>query len=349
MNVPRNNTFYAFCSLLLPGLGQLLQKRPREAVGFFSLFLLSGFLPVLIVCLLFMDRFSYQPIRVHVLHLAVFGGLYLVFLLTIFWSVIDAVKPKEIQVKNQEEKPKVPARQHSTFLKLMTAVVIIGLLITLLMPGIPSAREAARRMQCSNNMRQIVLAFHAYHDQHGCFPPTYTVDEKGQPLQSWRVLILPYVEQKELYEKIRLDEPWDSEYNRQFHTAVPRIYQCPSANSLRETAPVLAKSGSYYSVIDGAEAAFSGSQTKSKLATPHETLVLVERRMPVNWMDPSREISFDVAERGVNVDAMGISSYHPGGVTHVALGDGSLRVIPETIDKGHLRKMLTDAARVENP
>ncbi|MGL6225050.1 MAG: DUF1559 domain-containing protein [Thermoguttaceae bacterium] len=129
---------------------------------------------------------------------------------------------------------------------------------------------------------------------------------------------------------------------------MPGIYQCPSATSLRETAPVPAISGSYYSVIDGVEAAFSGSQTKSKLETPHETLMLVERRMPVNWMDPSREISFDVAERGINVDAMGISSYHPSGVTHAAFGDGSLRIIPETIDKGHLRRMLTDASRVKD-
>ncbi|MGL6227163.1 MAG: DUF1559 domain-containing protein [Thermoguttaceae bacterium] len=202
MKVPRNNTFYAFCSLLLPGLGQLLQKRPREAVGFFMLFLLSGFLPILIVSLLFIDRFSYQPTRVHVLHLSIFGGLYLVLLLTIFWSVIDAVKPKEVQIDNQEEKPNVPVRQRYTFLKLLTAVGIVGLLIALLLPGIPSAREAARRMRCSNNMRQIVLAFHAYHAQHGCFPPTYTVDERGQPLQSWRVLILPYIEQQDLYEKI---------------------------------------------------------------------------------------------------------------------------------------------------
>ena len=71
-----------------------------------------------------------------------------------------------------------------------------------------------------------------------------------------------------------------------------------------------------------------------------ETIFLVERRVPVNWMDPSRELSFDVACKGVNVDAMGISSYHSGGV-NVALGDGSVRFLSDSMDGVELRKMLT--------
>ncbi|MDR1141085.1 MAG: hypothetical protein LBL62_05275, partial [Planctomycetaceae bacterium] len=103
MNKPERpiNTFHAFCSLILPGLGQLLQKRPGEAFGFFVLFILSGFLPVLIVSILFMDRFVDQPLRIHLLHIFTFGGLYFVFLLAIFWSVLDAARKPE---KKQEEK-----------------------------------------------------------------------------------------------------------------------------------------------------------------------------------------------------------------------------------------------------
>jgi len=333
------NTFHAFCSLVLPGLGQLLQKRPGAAVGFFVLFLLSGFLPVLIVSLLFMDRFSYQPLRVHLLHISVFGGLFYLFMAAIFWSAVDAAKkPEEKQEEKLGEKKK--RRFNVTIVELLVIIVIIGILVALLLPATPAARESARRMQCSNYMKQIVLGFDNYHDKHGCFPPAYTVDEDGKPLHSWRVLILPYIEQRDLYEKIRLDEPWDSEHNRQFHTEAPTIFRCPSG-SPPETVPVPAPAACFYSVIDGAEAAFFGSQTRSKADVKElrETIFLVERRIPVNWMDPSNEMTFETACKGINADAMGISSYHTKGA-HIALGDGYVRFLSDSIDSETLRKML---------
>jgi len=100
------NTGHAFCSLILPGLGQLLQKRIGAAVGFFILFLMSGFLPGLIVTILFMDRFSHEPLRVHLLHIAVFGGLFLLFMAAILWAALDAAwKPEKKQEEIKEEKP----------------------------------------------------------------------------------------------------------------------------------------------------------------------------------------------------------------------------------------------------
>ncbi len=333
MNEPERpiSTFHAFCSLLLPGLGQLLQKRFGAAVGFFVLFLLSGFLPVIIVSLLFMDRFSYQPLRVHLLHILTFGGLYFVFLLATFWSVLDAAR-----------NPKVKPSPFFTFARLLGVIVVLGVLIALLLPAIPSAREPARRMQCSNNMKQIMYAFYDYREEHGHFPPAYTVDAGGKPLHSWRVLILPYleIETNGLYEKIRLDEPWDSEHNRQFHPEAPLIFRCPSV-TFHEVAPIPVPSGCYYSAIVGEEAAFFGSETKSSTEEERkETIFLAERRIPVNWMDPSREMTFETACKGVNVDAMGISSYHPE-IAHVAFGDGSVGQLPNNIDGETLRKMLT--------
>jgi len=129
----------------------------------------------------------------------------------------------------------------------------------LLFPSTPSAREAARRMMCSSNMRQIVLAFHNYHDKHGHFPPAYTVDENGKPLHSWRVLILPFIEQSRLYDQIRLDEPWDSEHNRQFHSEAPRDFRCPSNSSA-----LFVPGGTTYSIVYGVKTPFHGSQGKTK-------------------------------------------------------------------------------------
>ena len=337
------NTVYAFCSLLIPGLGQLLQKRPGAAIGFFVLFILTAFLPVLIVSLLFMDRFSDQPMRVHVIHILLFAGIYLPFLLAIFWAVWNAAVWKPSEKQNAGVKPK---NRFHVFVQLLVAILLIGLLIALLLPAFPAAREPARRMQCSNHMKQIVLAFHNYHYEHGHFPPAYTVDEDGKPLHSWRVLILPWVEQNALYEQIRLDEPWDSEYNRQFHEQVPCGFRCPSSH--RETSqcstclhtPVRVPGGTTYSIIYGAETPFTGSQpkTKDEIGDLSSTIFLVERRTPVNWMDPSREIPFETAIKGINVDALGISSYHAG-IVNVAFGDGSVRAISDNIDHETLRKM----------
>ena len=333
------NTFYAFCSLLLPGLGQLLQKRPGAALGFCALFLLTGFLPVLIVSLLFMDRFSQETLQINILHVLVFIGIIFPLMLAFFCAVIDAAawKPGD--------------RTRFKPLQIVGGILFAIVVVTLLLPPVPSAREAARRMQCAVHMRQIGLAFHAYHDKHGYFPPAYTVDEEGRALHSWRVLILPYIEEKTLYEKIRLDEPWDSEYNRQFHSEVPRMFQCPSYSSPNRDvecptchlAQPFVPGGCSYSVIVGETAAFNGSEPRKFediTGGTSNTIFLVERRIPANWMDPSHEISFATACEGANINAMGISSYHPGG-TNCTLGNVSVRFIPNSIDGEALRKLLT--------
>ena len=326
------NTTHAFCSLIAPGLGQLLQKRTGAATGFFVLFALTAFLPVLIVSLLFMDRFSYQPMRVHIIHFLLFGGVCIPLMLAYFFSILDAA------VWKQGDR----TRFLSTTIQFIVVILALAVLVALLLPAVPSAREAARRMQCSNHMKQIAVAFNNYHNDHGHFPPAYTVDEDGKPLHSWRVLILPYIYQDVLYEQIRLYEPWDSEHNRQFHTKAPSVFQCPSSR-LPEIVHVPAPGGSFYSVIYGADTAFTDSQPTGDAdmtgGTPN-TIVLVERRTPVNWMDPSREITFETAVRGINVDMMGISSYHPEGV-NVAFGDGSVRYITKGIDNKILWAMLT--------
>jgi len=330
------NTFYAFCSLLLPGLGQLLQKRAGAAIGFFALFLLTGFLPVLIVSLLFMDRFSQETMGIHIIHVLIFLGICFPLMFAFFCAVIDAAawKPGD--------------RTRFKPYTIVGGILFFGVLVFLLLPFVPSAREAAKRAQCLSNMKHIAFAFHLYHDVHGYFPPAYTVDEDGKPLHSWRVLILPYMEQTILYEQIRLGEPWDSEHNRQFHEQVPNMFRCPS--SPREASqcstclhiPVRVVGGTTYSIVYGAETPFTGSQPTKKEGIAgglSDTIFLVERRTPVNWMNPSQEITFETAVRGINVDAMGISSYHAGGV-NVALGDGSVRFISDNIDLETLRALL---------
>ncbi len=110
-----------------------------------------------------------------------------------------------------------------------TSVASIGVLTGLLLPAVQAAREAARRMQSSNNLKQIALALHNYESIHKRFPLPASRSPDGQPLLSWRVELLPYIEQGELYKQFRLDEPWDSEHNIKLLGKMPATYRHPSS------------------------------------------------------------------------------------------------------------------------
>ena len=93
-------------------------------------------------------------------------------------------------------------------------IVCGGILVALLLPAVQAAREAARRAQASNNLKQIGIALHNYHDTFNSFPPSVVSDENGRPLYSGRVLLLPFLEQKPLYDQFDLTQPWDSPANQ---------------------------------------------------------------------------------------------------------------------------------------
>jgi prepilin-type N-terminal cleavage/methylation domain-containing protein len=116
-----------------------------------------------------------------------------------------------------------------TLLELLVVIAVIALLLALLVPSVRFSGEAARRIQCGNNLKQIGLALQSYHDQYECLPPASTVDAEGQPLHSWRTLILPFIEQHQLYESIDLAKPWNDPANATAYKTSIDVYQCPSA------------------------------------------------------------------------------------------------------------------------
>ncbi|MBT4867266.1 MAG: DUF1559 domain-containing protein [Planctomycetaceae bacterium] len=122
-------------------------------------------------------------------------------------------------------------RSGFSLLEIFVVLAIIAILIVMLLPVTRSAGPAARRSTCKNNLKQIGLAMHNYADVYGDFPPAYTVDEDGNRLHSWRTLILPYLDQQPLYERLDLSKPWDDPANAEaFETSV-YSYRCPSADS----------------------------------------------------------------------------------------------------------------------
>ena len=129
--------------------------------------------------------------------------------------------------------PTTPAKSSNTWLFVALALAVMclcggGTLVALLLPAVQSAREAARRSQCSNNLKQIALAMHNYHDVNGCLPAAYIADKDGKPLHSWRVALLPYLERSDLYERYNFNEPWDSPNNLQVAQQMPEVFRCPS-------------------------------------------------------------------------------------------------------------------------
>lgn len=185
------NLACSIASLLVPGLGQYFQERKFWAIPQFFLFVL--------VCILY----------------GVCGKwIFVAHSLLVVFSILDAAFWSEGNI------PKHLKLIGIVFLQLFLLTIII---VSFIGAAIP-ARETARRMQCQGHSCQLALAFHNYHDMYGSFPPAYTKDENGKILHGWRVLILPFIEERELYEKIRLNEPWDSEYNSQFHDIEIRTF-----------------------------------------------------------------------------------------------------------------------------
>jgi len=104
-------------------------------------------------------------------------------------------------------------------------------LVAILLPAISAARDAANRAGTMNNVRQIAIAMlmASEDDDGGRLPAQAICSGDGKPLLSWRVAILPYLGQQELYDEFHLDEPWDSEHNRKLVSRIPAIYVTPGA------------------------------------------------------------------------------------------------------------------------
>ncbi|HET6328880.1 MAG TPA: DUF1559 domain-containing protein [Planctomycetaceae bacterium] len=196
-------------------------------------------------------------------------------------------------------------------------------------------RNADNTAACCENFKKIVLAMHAYHDTLGCFPPAYYADKTGRPVHSWRVLLLPFLGQRTLYNKYRFDEPWDGPHNRDLVSQMPVAFRCPT-----ESADATNTS---YVVVTGAGTVFPGASC-SRIADiqdgPANTILFVEiANSGINWMDP-RDLTFEQAIAGINpASAPGISGRH-GPFATVATADGSIWMLPEKLSRDTLSKLL---------
>jgi prepilin-type N-terminal cleavage/methylation domain-containing protein/prepilin-type processing-associated H-X9-DG protein len=122
-------------------------------------------------------------------------------------------------------------RRGFTLVELFMVISIVALLLALLLPGVQATREAARRMECLNRVRQLGLAVHNYHAAHGTLPSGFTWPERAM----WSALILPQLDEQELFDSLQFGAPWDEDGSRNERacaTWVP-VFQCPAAGVAR--------------------------------------------------------------------------------------------------------------------
>ena len=252
-----------------------------------------------------------------------------------------------------------------TLVRILVIVAVFALLLALLLsplalllPAVQSAREAARRAQCVNNLKQIALALLNYENATGSFPPAYVADASGKPIHSWRVLILPYLGQQALFNKYRMNEPWDGPNNRKLAAQIPNVYRCPAqandpANQSVET--------HYFAVVDP-QTAWPGSRGRRIRdivdGTSKTILVLEASGVQTNWMEP-RDLSL---EEGIELlttkprsghlhvsENFFTTTYYETSYRNVARADGSVHWHGQFSDAEFARTFLTAQGRETNP
>ncbi|MEZ6089113.1 MAG: DUF1559 domain-containing protein [Pirellulaceae bacterium] len=199
------------------------------------------------------------------------------------------------------------------------------------------------RGACRNNARQIAAALNAYADDYGTYPTPTVTDSAGQPMYSWRVLLLPYLGQERLYEQFNLNEPWNSPQNLQLMYNRPSEYGSPAAGGNAWSEP-------NYMLITGPGTLFPSSGPRKPndvLDRPEQTLLVVEVARPMGsnelaWTQPG-DLDVTAMVPAINgKDGVEIGGNHEGGAT-AATCDGRDHFLPTSLSPGEIRALITPA------
>ncbi len=205
--------------------------------------------------------------------------------------------------------------------------------VALLLPAVSSARQAAQRAQSVNNLKQIGLAMHNYHATYNEFPAEAICDKAGKPLLSWRVAILPFIEQQELYNEFHLDEPWDSPHNKPLLDKMPAVYRS-TRNQPNDP------NSTFYQVFVGKGALFNkaeGVQLQTITDGTSNTIMAFEAGKAVPWSKPE-DIEYDPEKPLPMFGGPGFA-----GGFNAAFADGSVHFLSNSIDKMVLHALITRA------
>jgi prepilin-type processing-associated H-X9-DG protein len=244
---------------------------------------------------------------------------------------------------------------------------IVGLLTTALLltvgqpraevpPGIPkpadqgkrrffqnreAEKQAKLRKASQENLKELGLALHQFRDMNEEFPgPAILSKKDGKPLLSWRVAILPFIEQNPLYQQFKLDEPWDSPHNIKLLDKIPKVFAVPGVKTTTASA-------TFYQAIVGKDAAWQILPNKNKVFGAQgarlanftdgtsNTILLVEGAEPVPWTRPA-DIAYD-AKKPLPKYGWLKEGFN------VLMADGSVRFVNRKMSEATLRAVITPA------
>jgi len=236
---------------------------------------------------------------------------------------------KETQIVLRSAKIQSNEKEASVTLTVRSDLDVAPLIAQI--TGAPGT-DGAAISRTQNNMKQIGLAMHNYHDTHGAMPYAAVLGKKGKPLLSWRVQVLPYVEQDALYRMIKLDEPWDSVHNKKVFDdhPMPSVFELVGTTKPGEKNThfqVFRGNGAMFDLVKGAKFVEITDGTSN-------TIMVATAKTAVPWMKPD-DMEFDPKK-----DPRDLLLYI-GGLTNVGFGDGSVRTLKKTVTVENMRALIT--------
>ncbi len=266
------------------------------------------------------------------------------------------------------------SNQAFTLVELLVVIAIIGILVALLLPAVQAAREAARRLSCTNNLTQLSIAVHGYEAAFRVYPPG-TIDESGPIVNvaqgyhhNWLGKLLPYIEENNTYRHIDFSVGVYDEKNQPAREVEIGLFMCPSEPWYRESnsptsyaalhhdqsAPIDAENNGvfflnsdvdYEQITDGtSQTIFVGEKFSERQGdlgwmsgtrfTLRNTGDLINAVRPDNWGGPHEESE----DKDDPLAVGGFGSYHPGG-GNFAFGDGHISFLSETVDAGTYQQL----------
>jgi len=239
---------------------------------------------------------------------------------------------------NTNQVKKKPNTILTWFLSIATALLLGAILFGMLMPRVTVVRGEIPIPTCMRNIRGISLAMLNYSSSRMRLPYASTPDEDGKPIHSWRVSLLPFMEQENLYNQYSFDEPWDGPNNSKLHSIVVPTYRCPDIASSGDDV-----FGTNYLVVTGKGTAFDGTKKVSAKEVTDgmsNTLAVVEvKNVNTHWMEPVDITLDEMITRFSDKELAASYCVHPGEI-RVALLDGSVRRLSVPIDADELRNLI---------
>jgi RNA polymerase sigma factor (sigma-70 family) len=196
---------------------------------------------------------------------------------------------------------------------------------------------AADRKRSADNLKKLAGAMHEYHEVNDRFPPASLLTKDGKPLLSWRVLLLPYLEQKDLYKEFHLDEPWDSKHNKELLAKMPPVF-APVSSASKDT------HATFYQVFVGKGTMFDdpkGVRIRDITDGTVNTAMLVEGAEAVPWTKPA-DLAYAADKALPKLGGVFKEGFH------LATADGFVRFVKKDFDEKLMRAVITRAGGEKN-